>query len=528
MMRTASQIVSVALAMICATRDVQAANVTVERSDRGAIVRVDGEMFAEYLSRSGHQPAVWPIIGPTGKPMTRSYPIGPLLDTETDDHPHHHSLWFAHEDVNGHNLWAEPAENTPPQQANFIRHVDFTLVESVGDVALVVANNEWRAGDKVVCVDQRALVFGADDDRRWIDFTIQLRATNGPVTFGDIKDGTFSVRVAGSLKVDSGGTLVNSTGQKNSDAWGMPAEWIDNYGTLDGETVGVAMFSHPDNFQHPCRWHARNYGLLCANPFGDRQFPKSKIKQQGVTIREGESMELRYQVVLHRGDTTEARIAEAYSDFASSPIAISTSSQTMREGFENGMNRWEATDADMPESVWSIEAEDGDGTQNHYLRVAGQSKYQPPVRSPHSIVWLKEPKVGKFELTAKVQNTNVDAGPHRDLCFFWGRQDASHFYYVHLGAKPDPHSSQIFIVNGADRKAITSGESPGIPWTNGWHNAKVRHHPSIGLMQVYFDDMQFPVLTATDTTFSSGQVGLGTFDDHGNFDDVKLRGKRVK
>ena len=510
------------LALTAATQCV--AEVTVERSERRAVVRVDGELFAEYLTRSGHQPAVWPIIGPTGQPMTRSYPIGPLLDTETDDHPHHHSLWFAHEDVNGHDFWVEPKEGTPQDETNVIKHVDFVKLEHEGNQAEVVTHNQWLAGkDNVVCEDERTLIFGADAESRWIDFTIKITATNGPVTIGDIKDGTFSVRVAGPLKVDSGGTLVNSVGQKNADAWGMPAEWIDNYGPLDGKTVGVAMFSHPSNFQHPCRWHVRNYGLLCANPFGDRQFPPSTIKQHGVTIRKGESLELRYLVLLHRGDTKAGRVAATYQKYAG-PVSKKPSEAVLSEDFESGMDRWEATDADQPKSVWSIVTKEKGGKPNHYLRVSGMSKYEPPVRSPHSIVWLKDHKFGSFDLTAKVQNTNPTAGPHRDLCFFWGRQDASHFYYVHLGAKPDPHSSQIFIVNGADRKLITSNKSPGIPWTDGWHQVKVRHDSETGLMQVYFDDMQNPVLTATDTTFSSGQIGLGTFDDSGNFDDIELRG----
>ena len=73
---------------------------------------------------------------------------------------------------------------------------------------------------------------------------------------------------------------------------------------------------------------------------------------------------------------------------------------------------------------------------NHALRVTGTSKYQPPHRSPHSIALLKDVVVGDFELTVRVQETNVTAGPHRDLCIFWGYQDPSHFYYVHFGAKP--------------------------------------------------------------------------------------------
>jgi hypothetical protein len=204
------------------------------------------------------------------------------------------------------------------------------------------------------------------------------------------------------------------------------------------------------------------------------------------------------------------------------------------DDFEQGMDHWEPTDPDPAESVWHIaevESESGDDNSadggNHVLRVTGMSKYQPPFRSPHSIVWLKGVEVGDFELTARVQNTNPSGGNHRDLCVFWGRQSPSEFYYVHFGAKADPHACQIFIVNNDQRTAITKDEAEGTPWTDGWHDIKVTRDLETGRVNVYFDDMTTPHMTAEDTTFGAGQVGLGTFDDSGNFDDVILRGQRV-
>ena len=125
----------------------------------------------------------------------------------------------------------------------------------------------------------------------------------------------------------------------------------------------------------------------------------------------------------------------------------------VKEDFEHGMDRWRTTDPKPKDGVWKIV--DVGGKQKHALRVTGPSKYEPPYRSPHSIALLKDVKVGDFELTADVQNTNKSAGPHRDLCIFWGYQDPSHFYYVHFGAKADPHACQIFIVNDAPRVMIT-------------------------------------------------------------------------
>jgi hypothetical protein len=196
------------------------------------------------------------------------------------------------------------------------------------------------------------------------------------------------------------------------------------------------------------------------------------------------------------------------------------------DDFESGMDHWQTTDPDPAESVWHIAevAQEPGDEGNHALRVTGMSKYQPPYRSPHSIAWLKDVEVGDFELTARVQNTNPSGGAHRDLCIFWGRQSPAEFYYVHFGAKADPHACQIFIVNNDKRTMITKDQAEGTPWTEGWHTVKVTRDVDTGQVNVYFDDMTQPLMTAQDTTFGAG---LGTFDDSGNFDDVILRGNGV-
>jgi hypothetical protein len=197
-----------------------------------------------------------------------------------------------------------------------------------------------------------------------------------------------------------------------------------------------------------------------------------------------------------------------------------------RDSFEKGFSQWETTDPDPKDSVWKIIEAGQPG--NHVLRCTGISKYQPKYRSPLSIAWLKDIEVTDFELTARVQETHIDAGPHRDLCICWGYQDPTHFYYVHLGAKADPHACQIFIVNDAPRTKITKNEAKGTPWTDGWHNVRVTRRVDDGAMEVYFDNMREPYMTASDKTFTSGRVGIGTFDDHGNFDDIVLRGRLMK
>src|SRR5262245_13497814 len=58
--------VLITIAAVTASR----ADVTIERNDRGAAVKIDGKPFTEYLKKAGQEPALYPVIGPTGKPVT--------------------------------------------------------------------------------------------------------------------------------------------------------------------------------------------------------------------------------------------------------------------------------------------------------------------------------------------------------------------------------------------------------------------------------------------------------------------------
>jgi len=289
-------------------------DVRLEQSEHGIEALVNDKPFASYLTRSGWQPVVWPMIGPTGAAYTRSYPVGPLQESESEDHVHHRSLWFAHGDVNGFDFWG----NTQPDNSCEIVHREFIEPDEDGPAAVVITRNDWMASGEKQCEDVRTVVFGADESAFWIDFTIRLIASEGDVVFGDTKEGTFAVRVAGSMKVDppGQGQIVNSLGQKNDAAWGQPAEWVDYFGPVDGETVGVAILSHPSNFRDPGRWHVRSYGLFAANPFGESDFPPGDHCQGEVVLPAGDELTLRYMVVLHQGDDKTGDIRRRYQSFA--------------------------------------------------------------------------------------------------------------------------------------------------------------------------------------------------------------------
>jgi hypothetical protein len=296
------------------------AEVTAERSQRGVVVKIDGKLFTEYLTKAGHAPALWPVIGPTGKPVTRAYPLGPAAKDGTHDHPHHQSLWVTHDRVNGINFWGANIDDKRGDSGPHIAHREFVAIQGGRDAAQITVRNDWMNGEKRVCKDERTIRFGSEPNgNRSIDCSITIKATDGDVTFGDTKEGTFALRVADSMRVDAkqGGHIVNSEGLENDVAWGMPARWVDYTGPVENETVGIAMMSHLKSFRPVPRWHVRTYGLFAANPFGQKEFPHPEAAKQGAyTIKKGDSIMLRYLVYLHLGKTNATGLERVFREFS--------------------------------------------------------------------------------------------------------------------------------------------------------------------------------------------------------------------
>lgn len=203
---------------------------------------------------------------------------------------------------------------------------------------------------------------------------------------------------------------------------------------------------------------------------------------------------------------------EAPKEFMGLPLLIDENFEKERK------DRWEVTDP----SAWEYR-KDGD---RHVFALTKNSDYEPEVRSPRSIAMLRKLHVSDFVMDAWVRSTQRPMA-HRDLCFFFGHQSPKNFYYAHLGQESDPHSNTIMLVDGKPRTSIAKTRNEGTEWTDGYHHVRVVRKVRTGEIKVYFDDMNEPAMTAEDATFKWGRVGIGSFDDPGNFDRVVLWGRKV-
>jgi hypothetical protein len=256
------------------------------------------QLVAGYVLDSNGKPILYPLVSPSGHRMTRDFPMKDANKNERGDHDHHRSVWLTHGDVNGIDFWLDDAH------CGKIVHRDGTAEIDQDGAAVLITHNDWLDPDgKRILSDTRRFSLRNVDGRRLLDCDFLLKATDGDVNFGDTKEGSFGVRVAGTMKVDAkqGGKITNAEGETDKDAWGKKSAWVDYSGPVDGQRVGITIHDHPSSFGYPCRWHVRTYGLFAANPFGVHHFTGGD-KTRGVVLKEGDQMRLNYRVVLHEGE----------------------------------------------------------------------------------------------------------------------------------------------------------------------------------------------------------------------------------
>lgn len=270
-------------------------------TDTGSEVRVTRgrQHVASYRYSGVRVPYIYPLNTTEGVSITEDAPR---------DHPHHHSLWTAHGDVNGVDFWAGEGS---------IRHARFKRLAAGPVCAEIVAENSWEAGGGRLLLEERRIRFLNVPSGEWvIDYEVTL-TPEAEVVLGDTKEaGTVSLRVASSIRVLSGGRLTNSWGGVNEgEVWGRRAEWCDYSGLLAGSVWGVAVLDHPSNPRHPTFWHARDYGLMAANVFGLSQFTGERRGD----MRLAAPARFRYRLIVHRGWAHESYIPLRYLNWIYPP-----------------------------------------------------------------------------------------------------------------------------------------------------------------------------------------------------------------
>lgn len=260
-------------------------------------IRLGPRKVAEYgFGEELRKPRLSPVLAPDGIPITKDEP---------EDHLHHHGVWLGYDRVNKHNFWTEGR-----RRGNNLRHERFVEVFDEAEYPGFVARTKWDARGTAVMYDERTFRFRLLENGDYlIDVIVTLSTNSDTVTIGRTKEaGLPAVRVADEIRVTAGGRIVNSEGGVNeAGTMQKRARWLDYCGKRDdGSWVGIACFAHPDNLDYPPYWFVRDWGWFAAN---------YTIWGEPITVTPDKPFTVRSRLLIHRGDTDDARIEQRFKDY---------------------------------------------------------------------------------------------------------------------------------------------------------------------------------------------------------------------
>lgn len=278
------------------------APVSFEQKDTSLQIQIDGKPFATYVwqDRNVLRPFFAHVQAPDGKQVTRNFP--PVEGKDATDHgTMHPGLWLAFGDIGGADFWRNKGS---------VKHAEFVeKPKATKDGGGFAVKNRYVSGEKTICEEVCRIGIRVRPSGYRIDWTSEF---TGPedFAFGDQEEMGLGLRVATLLTVKGGGQITNSDGLKNEkQVWGKPADWCDYSSNMGGQTTGVTLMPDPKNFRR-CWFHARDYGVLVANPFGQNAFTRGEKSK--VIVRKGETFRLRFGVLVHSG---KVDLAAAYKEW---------------------------------------------------------------------------------------------------------------------------------------------------------------------------------------------------------------------
>jgi hypothetical protein len=305
-------------------------------------VFVNGKLFTSYqYPENQEKPFLFPVYAPNGSVITRGYPVEPRKG-ERVDHPHHIGIWFNHGNVNGLDFWNNSSAIPVSKKDTYghIVHKKILKAES-GKKGILEVESNWEDNKgNIILEEMTKYIFSGDRNSRTVDHISTLTAVNGPVTFGESKEGLFAIRVDRAFEMPSNESLIftddkgnpttvkatdntgvtgmytSSKGLKGDAVWGTRNEWVILSGVKDNTPITLGIFDNPRNPGYPAYAHARGYGLFSLNNLGQNSYDP-KQEKKSLTIEKGKSITFYHRFYVQSGSELTVENANAiFRDFS--------------------------------------------------------------------------------------------------------------------------------------------------------------------------------------------------------------------
>jgi hypothetical protein len=277
------------------------------QEDGAVAVKQGDQLLLRYRYQgAGRKPYVAELTAPGGANVLRDAPA---------DHRHHHGLMFACR-VNGVNFWEEPADGGRQVHAAWVALRVVPGEKGTPERAVLHERLQWRGpGGQALLDEERVISVPAarPGEPRLLTWQTALTAParGQPLTLTGADYHGLGARFPAALRncpplsIAAGGRGVAGT-------LGRRAAWCAYTAEVrPGKPVTVVLCDAPKNPRHPTRWYTKDdtFAYLSASLGADTE---------PVKLRPGETLTLRYGVVVLDGAAAGEAIGAAYEGWAAS------------------------------------------------------------------------------------------------------------------------------------------------------------------------------------------------------------------
>lgn len=247
------------------------------------------------------RPYLHPVLSPDGQGVLTEYSPG--------HHKHQTGLYWGFTRVNGRDYFHHP-------EGDYWRKVSLSVIDSAGEsVSWQTVYHLLDSAGTAVMEETQTWAMSARDGKFFLNLEWQGTGLTD-ITIGEYDYGGLFLRMP--WKEGIAGEVVNAARQRNAQAEGQRAMWVDVGMEIEGleEWGHVAIFDHPENKGFPQPW--RVDGQLGIGPV--------RARMGDWSIPQGETETIRHQIVVYTGVLQDLEITDDWNAYIGSNSIYSTAS----------------------------------------------------------------------------------------------------------------------------------------------------------------------------------------------------------
>ncbi|MBT8045087.1 MAG: PmoA family protein [Verrucomicrobiae bacterium] len=263
---------------------------------------------------------LWRLVADPKDPKPYIHPLRTMKGKELTafrpkDHPWHHGLWWSWKFINGVNYWEENPKTHKSAGCTELLSAKFQTAGDFSATADLSLSYHLPDGPSLM-TEQRQLKISAPDqeDAYWIDWTsvfnagekgVLLGRTPLPGEAGGKSYGGYAGLSARLVLDPEGWDIRSNHGRISAKGFhGKTACWVD----FSSKGAGITIFDHPKNLRTPSPWYIHDRKPMSF-------FSPSILYKQSLTLAAGESLTLRYRILVHTRPMTHGQLEAKSREF---------------------------------------------------------------------------------------------------------------------------------------------------------------------------------------------------------------------